>query len=214
MLTQYGDIAEVWFDGANGEGPNGKRQVYDWPRVWGPTTDTGDPGDTAGDVLTFANDVFDAADTAKVGTDQGYCMPRRRRRRRYECNWTTFLAGGQIMVEGPFLDAEGQHARDHRRHRALPRRARRRWISTRCERHEVRVHVPPQGLSHVLDLRDEQLRVGVHRRVPVAGQLAQLAARQRGVRGARRARERRRGLRAEEEPRGRRHAARPAASGR
>ena len=27
-------IAEVWFDGANGEGPNGKRQVYDWPRVF------------------------------------------------------------------------------------------------------------------------------------------------------------------------------------
>ncbi len=30
----YGEIAEVWFDGANGEGPNGKRQVYDWPRFW------------------------------------------------------------------------------------------------------------------------------------------------------------------------------------
>ena len=27
-------IHEVWFDGANGEGPNGKRQQYDWPRVW------------------------------------------------------------------------------------------------------------------------------------------------------------------------------------
>jgi alpha-L-fucosidase len=25
-------MAEVWFDGANGEAPNGKRQVYDWPR--------------------------------------------------------------------------------------------------------------------------------------------------------------------------------------
>ena len=34
LLTQYGDIFCVWFDGACGEGPNGKVQHYDWTRYY------------------------------------------------------------------------------------------------------------------------------------------------------------------------------------
>lgn len=32
LFTGYGPIWELWWDGANGEGPNGKKQVYDWKR--------------------------------------------------------------------------------------------------------------------------------------------------------------------------------------
>lgn len=34
LLTEYGDIFYVWFDNACGEGPNGKRQIYDFPRYF------------------------------------------------------------------------------------------------------------------------------------------------------------------------------------
>lgn len=34
LCTGYGELFSVWFDGACGEGPNGKRQVYDWERYY------------------------------------------------------------------------------------------------------------------------------------------------------------------------------------
>jgi hypothetical protein len=59
--------------------------------------------DKLGNVLTFANPVFNAANKQEVGTDQGYCI-RTVVGRTWECNWTTFLNAGSITVEGPFSD--------------------------------------------------------------------------------------------------------------
>ena len=67
-------------------------------------TETGKKGDTAGDLLTFANALYNAGNTKKVGSDSGYCI-RTVAGKSWECWWTAFLAGGQIVVEGPFLDA-------------------------------------------------------------------------------------------------------------
>jgi allene oxide cyclase len=66
------------------------------------TIDLGDEGDSIGDLLAFANDVFDESNTTKVGTDQGSCIltiPGEA----YECAWTLTLDEGQLMVQGPFL---------------------------------------------------------------------------------------------------------------
>ena len=67
-------------------------------------TETGKKGDSAGDLLTFANAIYDAGNTKKVGTDNGWCI-RTVVGKSWECFWTAFLANGQITVEGPFLDA-------------------------------------------------------------------------------------------------------------
>ena len=67
-------------------------------------TDTGAKGDSAGDILTFANEVFDADDKNKIGTDQGMCF-RTVAGKAWECTWTLTLDKGQLTVEGPFYDS-------------------------------------------------------------------------------------------------------------
>ena len=68
------------------------------------TVDLGAKGDSVGDLLTFANPVFDAANKVQLGTDQGYCV-RVAVGKSWECIWTLTLKDGQITIEGPFMDA-------------------------------------------------------------------------------------------------------------
>jgi alpha-L-fucosidase len=67
LLTNYGPIHEVWFDGANGEGPNGKRQVYDWPRTFGLVKrlqpDSVIFSDAGPDIRWIGNEIGSAGDT-------------------------------------------------------------------------------------------------------------------------------------------------------
>jgi allene oxide cyclase len=61
--------------------------------------------DSVGDVLAFANPVFDSANRKQVGTDNGQCV-RTAAGKAWECIWTVSLAGGQMTVEGPFYDSK------------------------------------------------------------------------------------------------------------
>ncbi|MEP6883987.1 MAG: allene oxide cyclase family protein [Gammaproteobacteria bacterium] len=67
------------------------------------TVDLGAKGDSVGDMLVFANGVFDAANKTQMGTDQGYCV-RIVVGKSWECFWTLTLKTGQITIEGPFMD--------------------------------------------------------------------------------------------------------------
>lgn len=65
---------------------------------------TGGGKDVKGNILTFNNPVFDAADKKQVGHDEGFCTRIAPAQGIWECLWTTFLKGGQITVQGPYYD--------------------------------------------------------------------------------------------------------------
>jgi hypothetical protein len=60
--------------------------------------------DTTGDLLTFANAVFDASNTDQVGRDQGDCIRINPAQGTWECRWITWVGRGALTVEGPFYD--------------------------------------------------------------------------------------------------------------
>jgi allene oxide cyclase len=67
------------------------------------TIDLAAKGDSVGDMLVFANGIFDASNATQIGSDQGYCV-RTLVGKSWECFWTLTLKAGQITVEGPFMD--------------------------------------------------------------------------------------------------------------
>lgn len=61
--------------------------------------------DSVGDVLAFANPIFDSANKKQIGSDNGQCV-RTVAGKAWECIWTVRLSGGQITVEGPFEEGK------------------------------------------------------------------------------------------------------------
>ena len=105
-LTAAAVLVVVLAVGATGAASSGGgKRIHVFERALTDTpVDLPPTGDSLGDTLTFANEVFDARTGQKVGTDQGQCV-RTVLGTAYECYWTTFLPRGQITVEGPFYDA-------------------------------------------------------------------------------------------------------------
>ncbi len=86
-LSNYGPVFEQWFDGANGEGPNGKLQVYDW-ELFRDVVYKLQP-----DALIFGSPY---RNIRWVGNERGYAG---------ETNWATFTPDNSI--DGASTDVLG-----------------------------------------------------------------------------------------------------------
>lgn len=82
LLTNYGKVDEVWFDGACGEGPNGKKQVYDW-ESWYKLIERLQPEAVV---------AIQGEDVRWVGTETGYGRPT-------EWSVTAMAPGGRPEME-------------------------------------------------------------------------------------------------------------------
>ena len=68
-------------------------------------TDMGAKGDSVGDNITFANQLYDKDDKTLLGHDNGWCI-RTIVNEAWECFRSLTLEQGQITIEGPFYDTQ------------------------------------------------------------------------------------------------------------
>ena len=64
--------------------------------------DSGEPGDSVGDLLTFDQPLLDE-DMQEIGNNSGTCI-RTRAAHSFQCQWTLTLANGTIQVAGREFD--------------------------------------------------------------------------------------------------------------
>ncbi len=64
--------------------------------------DTGEPGDSVGDILTFDQPLLDE-DMKEIGNNSGICV-RTRVGHSFQCQWTLTFENGTIQVSGRELD--------------------------------------------------------------------------------------------------------------
>jgi alpha-L-fucosidase len=82
LLTIYGKVDEVWFDGACGEGPGGRTQIYDWASWY----------ELIHKLQPNAVVAVKGEDIRWVGTESGYGRPT-------EWSVTAFAPGGRPEME-------------------------------------------------------------------------------------------------------------------
>ena len=99
-----GSVAVASGDKGGGNDRHAKKIVVVERATTDTVIDNAPTGDSIGDTIAFGNELFDKTNTTKVGTDQGSCV-RTTVGVAFECTFTNSLKGGQITVEGPFLDA-------------------------------------------------------------------------------------------------------------
>ena len=66
--------------------------------------DVGEQGFSVGDLLTFANPLYDERNEKRVGHDQGSCIVVDVQPVKFQCSWTAWFEGGSVVVEGPFFE--------------------------------------------------------------------------------------------------------------